>query len=519
MSETSRDSILEITDCGAWPGGRVVDNAVFEQQGLFFKGAIPVTDTSIQERIGVKRRRVAPSEERIGVTAFAELLKSPGFDPSRIKVLIGATNFGDTKYEVDPQVGHSFELVKSLCPQALVFDLYAGCPGFNVSVELILMLTLSGYLQKGDLSVIIGAENIHRARGFPETDTSNIIFGDDALATSLESKAALAPQGRYTCTEATALPLTEDPVTRVARAVLELLGKDELDGLIVDNQRAPLESRLPAFAARVQHRVVELLYPRALETGVFERFKDAYMFYREHMNSFAYDINSLSGRPDIAKELAASAVRSGKYRSVVSVFLGDDQTFEAALHQGRDYVFSRPKSGVTDAVTRTHGCFGNYIQGVRTESDVFGEMDGKGVFLYGTRSAPVQLSELLHRNGLSLADVDLLFEHQANFAMVVLTLEQLFKKATATNVKKAVFDFVANNMVNNIHTRGNTSVACMQRMPFDLARGALEPDVIQGYPINQNLEGLRQAGVILYDSVGAGMTRSSFLYLRPDKRG
>jgi hypothetical protein len=54
----------------------------------------------------------------------------------------------------------------------------------------------------------------------------------------------------------------------------------------------------------------------------------------------------------------------------------------------------------------------------------------------------------------------------------------------------------------------------MQRLPYDLARGALTPDTIQGFPVNRNLERLRQARTILYDSVGAGMTRSSFLLKR-----
>jgi hypothetical protein len=66
-------------------------------------------------------------------------------------------------------------------------------------------------------------------------------------------------------------------------------------------------------------------------------------------------------------------------------------------------------------------------------------------------------------------------------------------------------------MVVNIHERGNCSVVCMQRLPYDLARGALTPDTIQGFPVNRNIERLKDARLILYDSVGAGMTRSSFL--------
>jgi hypothetical protein len=54
----------------------------------------------------------------------------------------------------------------------------------------------------------------------------------------------------------------------------------------------------------------------------------------------------------------------------------------------------------------------------------------------------------------------------------------------------------------------------MQRLPYDLARGALQPDTIQGFPVNRNLERLRDASLVLYDSVGAGMTRSSFLLRR-----
>jgi hypothetical protein len=51
----------------------------------------------------------------------------------------------------------------------------------------------------------------------------------------------------------------------------------------------------------------------------------------------------------------------------------------------------------------------------------------------------------------------------------------------------------------------------MQRLPYDLQRGELRADKIQGYSINQNLENLKNAKMILYDSIGAGMTRSSFL--------
>jgi hypothetical protein len=107
-------------------------------------------------------------------------------------------------------------------------------------------------------------------------------------------------------------------------------------------------------------------------------------------------------------------------------------------------------------------------------------------------------------------DIDLLIEHQANFAMIPLTLEQVLDGSKA-DTKQAAADIIANKMVTNIHVRGNCSVVCMQRLPHDLELGALQPDTIQGYAVNQNLDTLRQAKTLLYDSIGAGMTRSSFL--------
>jgi 3-oxoacyl-[acyl-carrier-protein] synthase III len=141
---------------------------------------------------------------------------------------------------------------------------------------------------------------------------------------------------------------------------------------------------------------------------------------------------------------------------------------------------------------------------------MFGTMDGKGVFLHATRGAKYHLNALMSPNNLTMDDIDLLIEHQANFAMIVLTLEKILKSGPK-DLKNTVAGVIADKMVNNIHVRGNCSVVCMQRLPYDLHRGALRPDKIQGYAVNQNFEKLRQAKIILYDSIGAGMTRSSFL--------
>ena len=507
------DSVLDIIAYGAWNGGKVVDNSIYEKKGLSFKGGIPVTNETIEERIGVRRRKVAPLDERIGVSALQDLLDTSEIDPAHIKVVIGATNVGDDKNDPGPLIRYPYGIIREYCPQALVFDLYAGCPGFNVSVEIDLALSLTGFLKTGDISIIVGAENIHRAQAFKPDDTANIIFGDDAVATALETKVSKTPTGQYSNQRKKAFTIGNDTTPELALKIYELVGSTKIDGLIIDNQIGDLMHRVPSTASRVQHALVELVYPEAAARGTFQKFREAIDFYDQHVKSFAYDIMSLDANADLVETIARAYVESGKCQTVVSVFLGKDRTGTITLHQGRDYEFIPPRTGVIDTITRTHGCFARFIQAIPDKGELWGDMDGKGVFLYATRGAKACLDELLVPNDFNIRDLDLIIEHQANFAMLPLTLEQVLDNDPA-ELKAAVADVLANKMITNIHERGNCSVVCMQRLSYDLQRGALTPDSIQGYEINQNLDALRNAKIILNDSVGAGMTRSSFLQIR-----
>ncbi len=504
-----RDSVLEIIAQGAWNGGTVQDNSIFENRGMFFKGERPVDDRAIQERIGVRTRRAAQANEKIGVLAMSDLLTQPVVDPSRIKLLIGATNVGEDKHDRGPLVRDSYEMVRAACPEAMVFDLYAGCPGFNVAVEVILVLSLSGVLKKGDLSVIVGAENIHRAKPFKSLDTANVIFGDDALSTALQTMTNSSFGGRITFQERERFPFSDDFVGDIARALFRLGGARRLEGIIVDNQLGELLHRVPATAARVQHRLTEIMHPEELSRGTFTHFTDTLSFYDRKVKSFAFDIMGLSGDSWMAQSLAKAYIESGKHATMASVYLSHAGV-EVALYSGESCSRPRPSHGIVDTHTRTHGCFASYIQAVPADGDVFGQMNGKGVFLYATRGARAHLFELLDRNHLSLDDIDLLVAHQANFAMIPITMERVMDKGQR-NLRSAAMDFIARKMIMNIHTRGNCSVVSMQRLPYDLKRDALQEDTIQGYPVNRNLEGLKSAKTILFDSVGAGMTRSSFL--------
>ena len=506
------DTVLEIIAQGAWNGGNLVDNTIYENKGMTFKGGIPVNNNTIEERIGVRTRVVAPPDERIGVSAMQDLMRTSDIDPARVRLIIVATNIGEDRFDQGPLIRYPFKLVQNDCPDALVLDLYAGCPGFNVSVELVFMMSLAGILQPGDLSIIVGAENPHRAKAFPPEDTANIIFGDDALATVLETKALVSQTMSGDITANTKFNAGDDFARSIANELLKIKGPDEIDGIIIDNQLGKLEHRVPATAVRVQHHLVEQYYPEETAKGTFKRFRNALKFYNQHVNCFAFDIMTLDPHSDKVAKIANAYVTSGKYKSIAAVYLAPDHSVVLSLHEGKGPYELRPKWGIIDTLTRTHGCFGHYIEVApfTVRENMFGRMDGKGVFLHATRGAKYHLDALMSPNNLTMDDIDLLIEHQANFAMIPLTLEHILNSGQ-TDLKNDVADVVANRMVTNIHVRGNCSVVCMQRLPYDLQRGALDPDCIQGYPVNQNLEKLKHAKTILYDSIGAGMTRSSFL--------
>ena len=506
------DTVLDIIAQGAWNGGRLVSNSIYENKGLTFKGGIPVNNQTIEDRIGVRTRIVAPEDERIGVLAFKELLQTADIDPARIKLIIGATNIGEDKFDPGPLVRHPFELVKGSCPDARVLDLYAGCPGFNVSVELVFIMSLAGMLQAGDLSIIVGAENVHRAKVFAPDDTANIIFGDDAVATVLETKSQISKADGNDSPQKVTFNAGDDIARRIAGELLKIGGLHKIEGIIIDNQLGMLEHRVPALAARVQHCFVEQSYPEAAAKGIFKNFRNALAFYNQHVNAFAFDVMTVDRQQDHIARIANAYVASGKYKTIASIYLGADRDVVLRLHRGQGHISQRPKWGIVDTLTHSHGCFAPYIEVLpfTDRAKMVGHMNGKGVFLHATRGAKYHLETLMTPHNLDMDDIDLLIEHQANFAMIPLTLEQVLDGRKA-DPKQAAADVIANKMVTNIHVRGNCSVVCMQRLPYDLERGALQPDTIQGYAVNQNLDKLRQAKTILYDSIGAGMTRSSFL--------
>jgi len=164
-------------------------------------------------------------------------------------------------------------------------------------VETLFMLSVSGFLAPGDLSVIIGAENIHRAQPFKPLDTSNLIFGDDALATVLETGDRAESAGGGEILTESRVEVGGDFVAALAEKIAEWAREGHLDGIIVDNQLSKDQYRIPATAARVQHAVVERLFPEETASGLFQNFRAALEFYDSHEMGFAFDVMTLDSDP------------------------------------------------------------------------------------------------------------------------------------------------------------------------------------------------------------------------------
>ena len=121
-------------------------------------------------------------------------------------------------------------------------------------------------------------------------------------------------------------------------------------------------NRVPATAVRVQHHLVEQQYPKETAKGTFKRFRNALTFYDQHVNCFAFDIMTLDPHPDPVAKIADAYVASGKYKSVASVYLAPDHSVVLSLHEGKARYDLRPRWGIIDTLTRSHGCFAHYIE-------------------------------------------------------------------------------------------------------------------------------------------------------------
>ncbi len=112
-------------------------------------------------------------------------------------------------------------------------------------------------------------------------------------------------------------------------------------------------------------------------------------------------------------------------------------------------------------------------------------MDGSRIFKLAVKRLPEVTIEALEKAGLSLADVDMIFPHQAN-----LRINQFYQKA---------LELPDDKMFNNIQRYGNTTAGTI---PIALDE-ALE----------QNL--LKKNATLVFSGLGAGLTWGAMVYRMP----
>ncbi len=148
---------------------RIVTNAELSE-------TLPTSDEWIQERTGIKERRIGGTVTGLGAEAGRLALEDAGIEPSDIDFLLLATSAADRITPATaPMIAHQMGLS---CP---AMDVNAACSGFMYAVR-----TAQGLLETGNKRVlVIGAEHLSRFVDWNDRNMA-VLLADGAGAAVLE---------------------------------------------------------------------------------------------------------------------------------------------------------------------------------------------------------------------------------------------------------------------------------------------------------------------------------------------
>jgi len=142
---------------------------------------VDTSDEWIQERTGIKERRIATQEEAlsdIALPAVREALAEAGADVSEIDLLICATVTPDMMFPTSSAL-----MADALgAPQAAAYDLLAGCTGFMYAVVQAYGMLASGLSRK---ALVVGGDVLSSILDWDDRSTL-VLFGDGAGAVVME---------------------------------------------------------------------------------------------------------------------------------------------------------------------------------------------------------------------------------------------------------------------------------------------------------------------------------------------
>jgi 3-oxoacyl-[acyl-carrier-protein] synthase-3 len=136
---------------------------------------LATSDAWIQERTGIKERRIGGTVIGLGVQAGTRALEDAGVEPSDIDFLVLATSAADRITPNAPMIAHALGL------SCAAMDVNAACSGFMYAVR-----TAQGLLETGNKRVlVIGAEHLSRFVDWSDRNMA-VLLADGAGAAVLE---------------------------------------------------------------------------------------------------------------------------------------------------------------------------------------------------------------------------------------------------------------------------------------------------------------------------------------------
>jgi 3-oxoacyl-[acyl-carrier-protein] synthase III len=165
---------ISITGLGAHVPQRVVTNNELAT-------IVDTTDEWIQERTGIRERRIAAPEEAltdIALPAARTALAQAGVQPRDLDLLLCATVTPDMMFPTSSAL-----MADTLgAPDAAAYDLLAGCTGFMYAVAQAYGMIAAGLAQR---ALVIGGDVLSRILDWTDRSTL-VLFGDGAGAVVLE---------------------------------------------------------------------------------------------------------------------------------------------------------------------------------------------------------------------------------------------------------------------------------------------------------------------------------------------
>ncbi len=163
-----------ITGLGTHVPERVLTNAELAE-------IVDTSDEWIQERTGIRERRIAADDEAltdIALPAARAALEDAGVQPADIDLLVCATVTPDMMFPTSSAL-----LADTLkMPNAAAYDLLAGCTGFVYAVVQAYSMVASGLSRR---ALVVGGDVLSKILDWRDRSTL-VLFGDGAGAVVIE---------------------------------------------------------------------------------------------------------------------------------------------------------------------------------------------------------------------------------------------------------------------------------------------------------------------------------------------